>query len=281
MLTSFTTLWQIVQRLRDEVIITGLHGQCVTYCMCSTLVLELCLNHSLQLSVWKVTPPPEPTWLTLTAGIGTGVCCSAAGGVTVVLLELAAPRGSFLGAVFPLGGLLRGLGGFWCSREGEGNRTFSIAAGLLREEAIANGIRFVPLSKALLLLCSLTMTNSRRMLRLRSGGGGCVLKWRREKRQREIIENSVYAAELVRMVKARKIKRGNNRGDGGRREQRREGSLFFLLIGPNVKLSSQFWEVSGQTEPFPQQMCSVLQLPKRPKMHWSLCWVSTLSDNCE
>lgn len=57
-------------------------------------------------------PPHELTWFALTAGIGTGVCCSAAGGVTVLLFELVALRGSFLGAVFPLGGLLRGLRGF-------------------------------------------------------------------------------------------------------------------------------------------------------------------------
>lgn len=65
-----------------------------------TVQTQTCVSH------------PQLTWFTLTAGIGTGVCCSAAGGVTVLLFELVALRGSFLGAVFPLGGLLRGLGGF-------------------------------------------------------------------------------------------------------------------------------------------------------------------------
>lgn len=71
---------------------------------------------------------PILTWFTVTAGRGAGVCCSAAGGVA----ELVALRGSFLGAVFPLRGFPRSLGGFWCSRRGGGNRSFSLAAGLVR-----------------------------------------------------------------------------------------------------------------------------------------------------
>lgn len=78
--------------------------------------------------------PPTLTWFTVTAGTGTGVCCSTAGGAAVLVLELVALRGSFLGAVFPLRGFPRGLWGFWCSTEGGGNRSFSLAAGLVRED---------------------------------------------------------------------------------------------------------------------------------------------------
>lgn len=70
------------------------------------------------------------TWFTVTAGAGAALGCRAAGGVAALLFGLVALRGSFLGAVFPLGGLLRGLGGFWCSRGGGGNRSLSREAGL-------------------------------------------------------------------------------------------------------------------------------------------------------
>lgn len=86
-----------------------------------------------QLQLSKQPPLPTLTWFRVTAGSGAGVCCctAAAGGAAVV--ELVALRGSFLGAVFPLTGLLRGLRGFWWSWGGGGSSSLSLTAGLVGE----------------------------------------------------------------------------------------------------------------------------------------------------
>lgn len=109
---------------------------------CALVVAHITTSNRLHLQTdsltphWHVSHPlPTLTWFTVTAGGDTGVCCctAAGGGVAVLLFELVALRGSFLGAVFSLRGLLRGLGGFWCSREGGGNRSLSLTTGLVDE----------------------------------------------------------------------------------------------------------------------------------------------------